>query len=198
MRPRLFVATCAALAIALTSSACGRDSLTSPEAATSAPSEPSHALLSGLLGAATSVTPLKRITPLPTNQTASATIGILGGVITLPGAGLTVVVPPLAVSKSTKFTVTALAGSAVAYDFAPAGIHFTTPLVATQNLKGTQAQSGGLINPLALSVGYFPDANRITSVTELLNVNVNLLSQTSVFTIWHFSGYIFASGRSSE
>jgi hypothetical protein len=153
--------------------------------------------LGGLLGT-TTVTPLQRIAPLATSQTASATIGILGGVISLPGAGLTIVVPPLAVSKETNFTVTALAGSAVSYEFAPSGIRFTTPLVATQSLKGTQAQSGGLVNPLSLSVGYFPDANRITSVTELLNVNVNLLSQTSVFSIWHFSGYIFASGRSDE
>jgi hypothetical protein len=32
-------------------------------------------------------------------------------------------------------------------------------------------------------------------VTELLNINLNLLNQTAVFTVTHFSGYIVASGR---
>jgi hypothetical protein len=34
----------------------------------------------------------------------------------------------------------------------------------------------------------------VTSVTELLGVDVNLLSQTAVFSVWHFSGYILAGG----
>jgi hypothetical protein len=93
-------------------------------------------------------------------------------------------------------SVTALAGSSVAYEFEPHGIKFTVPLVATQSLKGTQAQTGGLINPLSLFAGYFPDSKQITSVSELLNLNVNVLGQTSVLTIWHFSGYIIATGRS--
>jgi len=130
--------------------------------------------------------------------TASATIGPLGGVLALPSAGLTVVVPPLAVTKATKMSVTAVAGSSVAYEFEPHGIKFSVPLVATQSLKGTQAQSGGSINPLSLFAGYFPDSKQITSVSELLNLNVNVLGQTSVLTIWHFSGYIIATGRSSE
>jgi hypothetical protein len=120
----------------------------------------------------------------------------LGGVLTLPSAGLTVIVPPLAVKSATKMSVTALAGSNVAYEFEPHGIKFLIPLVATQSLKGTQAQSGGLINPLSLFAGYFPDSKKITSVSELLNLNVNVLGQTSVLTIWHFSGYIIATGRS--
>jgi hypothetical protein len=122
----------------------------------------------------------------------------LGGVLALPSAGLTVVVPPLAVLKPTQMSVTAVAGSSVAYEFEPHGIKFSVPLVATQALNGTQAQNGGSINPLSLFAGYFPDSKRITSVSELLNLNVNVLGQTSVLTIWHFSGYIIATGRSSE
>jgi hypothetical protein len=68
-------------------------------------------------------------------------------------------------------------------------------LFVTQDLRNTQASSGGLINPLSLFVGYFPDDKNILSVTELLNVNLNLLNQTAVFTVTHFSGYIVASGR---
>ena len=50
--------------------------------------------------------------------------------------------------------------------------------------------------PRCRSTGYYPDDTKITSVTELLNVNVDLLNQTAISTIWHFSGYIYASGRS--
>ena len=72
------------------------------------------------------------------------------------------------------------------------------PLIATQSLKGTQAQSGGLINPLSLFAGYFPDSKQTTSISEILNLNVNVLNQTSVLTIWHFSGYIIATSRSGD
>ena len=37
----------------------------------------------------------------------------------------------------------------------------------------------------------------LASVTELLNVNVNLLNLSAVFTVNHFSGYLLASGRCS-
>lgn len=198
MRLRLFTLT-ATVTAALLAYGCTNDSVTAPSnGAVAAPSAASQALLGGLLAQPATVSPLLRTTPLASNLTASATIGPLGGVLSVPGAGLTVVVPPLAVLTPTKMSVTALAGSAVAYEFAPHGIKFSVPLVATQSLRGTQAEAGGLINPLSLFAGYFPDANRITSVSELLNLNVNVLGQTSVLTIWHFSGYIIATGRSSD
>jgi hypothetical protein len=198
MRLRLFTLT-ATITAALFTYGCANDSVTAPSSAVPRPpSAASQTLLGTLLGQPTTVTPLLRTAPLASSLTASATIGPLGGVLTVPGAGLTVVVPPLAVLTPTTMSVTALAGSAVAYEFAPHGIKFSVPLVATQSLKGTQAQTGGLINPLSLFAGYFPDANRVTSVSELLNLNINVLGQTSVLTIWHFSGYIIATGRSSD
>ena len=197
LRLRPFITLSATLTAALLASGCANDSVTAPATMPAgAPEAASQTLLGSLLTKPTTVTPLLRTTPLKSALTTSATIGPLGGVLTLPGAGLTVVVPPLAVKSATKMSVTALAGSSVAYEFQPHGIKFLVPLVATQSLKGTQAQSGGLINPLSLFAGYFPDQTKITSVTELLNLNVNVLSQTSVLTIWHFSGYIIATGRS--
>ena len=53
----------------------------------------------------------------------------------------------------------------------------------------------GSINPSSLSVGYFPDPRYINYVTELLDADADLLNQTSVFAIWHFSGYMVAVGR---
>ncbi len=198
MRLRLLTLS-ATMTAALLAYGCANDSITAPASTpVAAPAAASQSLLGSLLGQTTTVTPLLRKTPIASNVTASATIGPLGGVLALPSAGLTVVVPPLAVTKATKMSVTAVAGSSVAYEFEPHGIKFTVPLVATQSLKGTQAQSGGSINPLSLFAGYFPDSKQITSVSELLNLNVNVLGQTSVLTIWHFSGYIIATGRSSE
>ena len=102
-------------------------------------------------------------------------------------------VPPLAVAKSTTFRITARAGDAVAYEFEPHGTKFTLPLVVTQNLRNVKVDKNLL--GLGLSLGYFPDSKQPTSVTELLNVNVDLLGQTAISTVWHFSGYIYASGR---
>ncbi len=199
MRFRNFVPFAAALAASLAATGCGSDNTTAPTAAAPAATAPSPTLLGNVLGAAlgspTQVTPLTRVTPLTTSQTTSARIGPLGGVLALPGAGITVIVPPLAVTSPTTISVTARAGSAVAYDFAPHGIKFNLPLVVTQSLAQTSAHTGGTINPLSLFVGYYPDGNNITSVTELLSLHLDLLNQLAIVDIWHFSGYIFASGR---
>lgn len=167
---------------------CGSDSTVAPRATAAAPLTPSHTLLSSL----ETVNPLTRTVPLAAPITVSRTIGVLGGAISVPGAGLTVVVPPLAVGKNTVFTVTALAGSAVAYDFQPHGTKFLVPLVATQSLHNTQYS--GLLN-LGLFAGYFPDSSNPTQVSETFSVQLNLLSLTAVWTIPHFSGYILAGGR---
>jgi hypothetical protein len=170
----------------------------SPESAVAPqrPVTPDVAPSTSLLGlTTTTVTPLQRTNPLAKDLSASAYIGALGGNLAIPGAGITVIVPPLALTSTKLVTVTALAGSSVAYSFEPHGTKFLVPLVVTQDLRNTQAKQGGLVNPLSLFVGYFPDNTNIVSVTELLNINLNLLNQTAVFTVTHFSGYIVASGR---
>jgi hypothetical protein len=128
----------------------------------------------------------------------SATIGILGGALAIPSAGLTIIVPPLAVFAPTTITVTALAGSSVAYEFAPHGLHFLAPVVATQSLIGTDAGIGGPLFGQPLYVGYFANSGLISSVTELLNAPVNVLGLTSAAVLWHFSGYTWSSGREGE
>src|SRR3954470_6061934 len=69
---------------------------------------------SRLLLAPTKVKVVTRNTPLAAPISASATIGLLGGQIKLPAAGLKVVVPALAFAKATKVTVTAVAGNQIA------------------------------------------------------------------------------------
>jgi len=200
MRLRPLLTLSAALAATLTVFGCASDSTTAPPPSSSAaaPAQPSQSLLGGLLGGTTTttqtITPLKRATPLAQNISVTKNIGVLGGTIVVPGAGFTLVVPPLAVSKTMTFTVTALAGSNVAYEFGPHGTKFLLPLVATQNLVGTNASTLSV----GLSLGYFPDSSNPTSVSELLGVQVDLLKLVGVSSISHFSGYIYATGRSDE
>jgi hypothetical protein len=191
MRNRSLSTLAIALVVSLAAAGCAGDGSVAPTSAMTPPSAASNSLLGGLLGSTQTITPLLRTTAM-TADSVSVNIGILGGVISLPSRGLTIVVPPLAVSSTKTFKIKALAGQAVAYEFEPHGTKFLVPLVATQSLVGTQAATGGLVNPLSLKLGYFPNSSNITSVTELLTVGVNLLGQTAVSTIWHFSGYIYA------
>ncbi|HEV8446808.1 MAG TPA: hypothetical protein VGQ44_08305 [Gemmatimonadaceae bacterium] len=199
MRRRILLLSTALVAVV--AAACvSTDIPTAPSGpAGSVPTEATeaNASLTSLLGLANpiQVTPLQRTTPLANSVSTSATIGPLGGALALPSAGLLVVVPPLALSSKQTITVTAVAGSNVEYEFAPHGLKFNLPLVVTQNLGLTQASRNGLVNPLSLFAGYFPDSTKPTSITEQLNVNVDLLNSVATFTVWHFSGYILASGR---
>jgi hypothetical protein len=165
--------------------------------ATAAPWSAAHSLTNVLSSPVTAL-PLQRTVPLASNISKSAYIGALGGVISIADAGVTVVVPALALSRPTLITVTALAGSNVAYEFAPHGIKFPVPLVVTQSLKNTVAQNGGSLDASLLTAAYFPDSSNVTSVTEILGVNVNLLKQAAVFDVWHFSGYILAGGYDDQ
>jgi hypothetical protein len=144
------------------------------------------------------VAPLTRTTALPLPMSASKVIGVLGGTIALPQAGLTVTIPPLALSSPTTITVTALAGSNVAYEFEPHGTVFNAGVVLAQDLNNTDAAERGTIDPLSLSVGYFTNSANIASISELLNASADVANQLSISTVWHFSGYMWATGRTDD
>lgn len=201
MRVRSLAALVAAVAVSVTLAACGATDSTAPSTPASAPKVAPDAssanLLTTLLGSPKTITPAHRLTPLAKSITVSKKIGILGGTIAIPQAGLAIVVPPLAIPATKTISVTAMAGDKLAYEFAPHGLKFTLPLVMTQSLTNTDA-SGGLLGLLNLKVGYFPDDNNVTSVTELLGVQLDLLNKTAITTLWHFSGYIVAVGRDGD
>ena len=192
MRARSLSSLLAIVVLFAAAGCAGSDNPVAPSSARPVPTQSAHQSL--LYSTPVAVKALQRTTPLASNITVTKNIGILGGTIAIPQAGISVVVPALAVTSTKTFSITALAGSNVAYIFEPHGTTFLTPLVATQSLVNTQAANGGLINALSLQVGYFTDNNNINLVSELLTVGVNLLNQTSVVTIWHFSGYMWSTG----
>jgi hypothetical protein len=186
------------VAAAATAVTCTSDAPLAPQSATAPPESAAHSLSTRARVKTTHVQALQRSAPLATNESVSAKIGVFGGYLSLPNAKLTVLVPPFAVTGPTVFTVTALAGSNVAYDFAPHGIAFGVPIIAIQDLRSTGAKAGGLIDPAALFVGYFPDSRNVTRVSELLKASIDPRTQVSAVAIWHFSGYTWSSGRDDD
>ena len=135
-----------------------------------------------------------RLVPLQQNISVSAVIGQDGGTISIPAAGLTLVVPPGAVTSSTKFTATALAGRLAAYEFEPRGTKFPVPLQFTQDLN--KVSLIGVVTAPVLDGAYFTDASRLNqnlglaAVSEIVPATVDLLRLRVGFPINHFSGYL--------
>ena len=185
-------------------SACSSEPVSAPQARIATPTAaPSADLLSGVVGGVVGavqkliVMPgLQRNTALAANITVTETIGVAGGTLSIPAAGVTVVIPAGALSSNTVITMTARQGRLVAYDFAPHGIVFAKSLVFTQNLAGTNAS---LLNVPFIQLGYYSDPSALTAVggtvSELLGGTVNLLSWTYTGNIKHFSGYMMGIGR---
>jgi hypothetical protein len=131
---------------------------------------------------------------------AAKTIDARGGSIELPAAGFTLVIPAGAVTKATAFSVTAVPGKVVAYEFEPHGTAFNTPVLGLQSLAGLRAK-GGKVDVTSLFVGYFHDRSEVGSLFATVHEVFSLKADTegrAVVAIPHFSGYIFASGRGAE
>ena len=190
----------AALALgALTLASCGVEPPTRPQLQQAPPEAPAADLLGGLTSGLTSligIDGLQRTSPLAAPITVTKVIGPEGGTLAIPQAGVTVTVPRGALATTKTITMTARAGSLVAYDFAPHGVVFAKPLVFSQQLRGTNAT---LLSAPLLGLGYYRDPSLLGKtgglVSELLNGTVNTLSWTFTSTIPHFSGYMVSCGR---
>lgn len=193
------LATLAAATLAMVGACSGAgDSLTGPRRVEGAPAH----LLGGLVDGATSllIAPVKRTTPLANDISWSFTVGSAGGSSSNAASGLTISVPSGAVSTQTTITVTALAGSEVAYGFQPHGFVFAKKVYLTQDLRGT---SGGLLESVLSGAHFSTDRLQLNSdglalVTEIVPALTNIFSQTVTFGIGHFSGWIVATGRATE
>lgn len=182
-------------ALALVS--CGTDHPTGlPRLDAAAPDAPPSASLVGALTSLLSMNGLQRTTALAAPITVSKAVGAEGGTLAIPEAGVTVTIPRGALATTTTITMTARAGTLVAYDFAPHGITFAKPLVFSQQLRGTNAS---LLTAPLLQLGYYSDASLLTKtgalVSELLGGTFDVLTWTFTAPISHFSGYIVTCGR---
>jgi hypothetical protein len=180
-----------------------------PRVAVPADGAPAPDLLGGLIGGTvgtltntlglTSANGVLRTTPLAYPITVRKTIGRSGGVLSIPAAGVSVVVPAGALDADTEITMTARAGYLLAYDFEPHGVTFNVPLVFNQSLSNTNV---GLLSPLGLSLGYYSDPSLLGKTTALVSEVVtgltSILTRTFTAPIKHFSGYVVICGRSGE
>jgi hypothetical protein len=154
-----------------------------------------------LLGDLTSllIAPLQRTQPLASDVSWSFYAGPGGATSSNSTTGLTVKIPYGALNTSQLITVTAPAGSAVAYGFSP-HLTFNKSVVLTQDLRVTDA---GLLS-LLLSGAHFADDDLVINsdglalVDEIVSALVNPLTRTVSFGVGHFSGWIVASGKSSS
>jgi hypothetical protein len=119
-------------------------------------------------------------------------IGLEGGVIEIPEAGLSVSIPGGALARPTEITVTAPAGDLVGYLFAPHGLTFERPVSIRQDLSHTRATLlDGLLG--RFSGAYFTgELDARVRALEILDLSIidGILAQ---FRIDHFSGYVIAT-----
>lgn len=170
---------------------CVGDAASPVEPTAVIPSKPSESLLGVLLP----VRGVTRAVPLAKDISVSAVIGKAGGTLTIADAGLTLTVPPGAVTTNTTFTATAIAGRLVAYEFEPHGTTFAVPLQFSQDLKKTSLV-GSLLGSVLMDGAYFTSRDKLNNtlgtalVSEVLPAVTDLPSFRVRFPIKHFSGYL--------
>ena len=211
--------TTVALALAAGLAAAGCSDIRTP---TESPPDPIQPQPFFSYAPATGFDALRRHEPLLTDVSTSQVIGVEGGEIVIPTAGVSLVVPALALSADTQITVTALAGDAVAFEFAPHGLQFLVPAAIRVRVEGTEAEdeledlledtssghdrdddeedlddldSGSFVVPLNSFIGvYFEGDPSLGVVEPLERIDTFLQDGHIVFPIQHFSGYVTASG----
>jgi hypothetical protein len=170
--------------------------------------QPSKSLLGGLIGGVVGtvskllnivVTLVTRPTTLQQDVVWSFDAGPGGTVSANRTAGLSITVPPGALSQTTHITVTVKAGNIYNYQFQPEGLQFAVPVVVTQDVSDNSligSLLGGLLGSNKAAKGayystlqYDPETGQAT-VNELepTIIGSGLLS----FQIKHFSGYTIA------
>ena len=143
----------------------------------------------------TTVTALQWATPLANDISRSAVIGPAGGSISISELGFRLNVPAGAVDAPTNITVTAVAGSTVAYEFAPHGLIFEERPTFVQQLQYVSLP--GSVLSLVMHGAYFESrddlfADGTAAITELIPTRLDFFPLRVRFSIKHFSGYIVA------
>jgi hypothetical protein len=139
---------------------------------------------------------VQRLKALPYDITQTKLIGSGGGQLSIPAAGVTLVVPAGALDYATPITMTALAGRGLAYEFGPTGKTFKKPLTIKQDLTVTSLDLR-LLSTLKFQGGYFKSRSDLLGgllgiVYELLSATTNASGTSVQFNVNHFSGYLIA------
>jgi hypothetical protein len=130
----------------------------------------------------------------------SKTIDASGGVISMPGTGLTIVFPQGAVNAPIKITVTA-DDKYVAYKMEPSGTKFLKDVTVTQLLGFTKLDKSALRSQIFAA--YIADDHlKLSGKVPVLEIepSTTVLSpntgrpEAQVWVIRHFSRYMLASG----
>jgi hypothetical protein len=167
---------------------------------------------------------LQRTTPLAADVVASKRIGRRGGVIVIPEAGFTFIVPEGALDRDVLISATAVKGDDVDYQFGPHGLRFDRKVQIIQRLEGTNAYQNKLVQR-ELFAAYYADPSQrdgaseagttspgsrggddddgdgdehTATVEEAIPVTINRARTMLAFKVEHFSGYLVASGRKEK
>jgi hypothetical protein len=213
MPKRLVALLGLALGLTLFAGACSSDrSPLAPTPPAAAPTAgPEQGLIGGLLGGVSgtvsgllnaTVSVVTRSSSLDRDVSWSFDAGPKGAISHNKQTGLTMTVPPGALTKTVRITVTARRGNVVDYHFEPEGLQFAVPAVLTQDLSLTTVLSG-LTNTLfgrtlkgayysSAKLQYDPKTGKAVVNEFQPTVSSGLLGIVS-FQIKHFSGYVVAS-----
>jgi hypothetical protein len=134
-------------------------------------------------------------------RSVSATIGVNGGTLAIPGSDFTITFPYGALTQPTSITITSDNSGYVSYDMQPHGLTFLKPVIVTQRLNNTAVYG----TPKALdSFGaYFAkdllDLSGILSALEIETTTIFLnprsgQPEVETWLLNHFSRYMLASG----
>ena len=139
---------------------------------------------------------VERVVPLSKDVSWSFYAGPGGVRSSNSTVGLSVYVPPGALTKTVKITVTARSGKLYDYHFEPEGLQFAVPVVLTQTLPSSAFKDGGLTLKGAYysapTLQYDATTGQAT-VNEIQPTVVDAWHNQISFSIRHFSGYVVAS-----
>ena len=130
----------------------------------------------------------------------SASIGVDGGTLAIPGSDFTITFPRGALSAPTAISITSDASGYVSYDMKPHGLVFNKPVIVTQRLKNTSVY--GTPTALNAACAYFAtDPLDLTGILKALEIETTTIfsgssgqPEVETWILNHFSRYMLASG----
>ena len=192
-----------------------------PTQPVAAPTTAQNGLLSGLVGGVVDVLgqvvrvigfqsdpngiPVNAVqwSPSHANQvrSVSATIGVNGGTLAIPGSDFTITFPYGALTQPTSITITSDNSGYVSYDMQPHGLTFLKPVVVTQRLNNTAVYG----TPKAINSfgAYFAkDLLDLSGILRALEIETTTIflnprsgqPEVETWILNHFSRYMLASG----